>query len=115
MTQLLRELYELCQLFSVCSERLHRTPEYLDPLCKLVGLCSLPFLKEKTSDENTYAPQVIETLAWLGRLAKGQHDQLRGGVAKAVAAFYSEQPNHALKQGSYTIEAVSGLLQFGVL
>lgn len=62
-------------------------------------LCSLPFLKEKMSDENIYAPQVIETLSWLGRLAKGKSDTLRGRVAKAVAAFYSEQPNHALKQG----------------
>ena len=53
------------------------------------------------SDENTYAPQVIETLSWLGRLANGKSDQLRGGVAKAVAAFYSEQSNHALKQGMY--------------
>lgn len=51
------------------------------------------------SDENIYAPQVIETLSWLGRLAKGKSDPLRGRVAKAMAAFYSEQPNHALKQG----------------
>ncbi len=62
-------------------------------------LCSLPFLKEKMSDENMYAPQVIDTLSWLGRLAKGKSDPLRARVAKAVAAFYSEQPNHALKQG----------------
>lgn len=51
------------------------------------------------SDENTYAPLVIDTLSWLGRLTKGKSDQLRGAVAKAVAAFYSEQPNHALKEG----------------
>ncbi len=56
------------------------------------------------SDENTYAPQVIDTLVWLGRLANGRSDQLRGAVAKAVAAFYSEQPDYALKEGEFTTE-----------
>lgn len=56
------------------------------------------------SDENTHAPKVIEIMSWLGRLAKGKSDQLRGAVAKAVAAFYSEQPNHALKQGTSNLQ-----------
>lgn len=60
---------------------------------------SLPFLKEKVSDENTYAPSVIETMALLGTLAKGSSDALRLEVARAVATFYSKQPDEAHLEG----------------
>ena len=64
---------------------------------------SLPFLKEKVSDENTYAPSVIETMALLGKLAKGSSDALRWEVARAVAAFYSKQPDKAHLEGELRI------------
>jgi len=60
---------------------------------------SLPFLKERASDENTYAPNVIEVMVLLGKLAKGSSDPLRREVARAVAAFYSEQPDQAHLEG----------------
>ena len=60
---------------------------------------SLPFLKEKASDENTYAPNVIEIMVLLGKLAKGSSDPLRREVARAVAAFYSQQPDQAHLEG----------------
>lgn len=64
---------------------------------------SLPFLMEKVSDENAYAPSVIETMALLGKLAKGSSDALRWEVARAVAAFYSKQPDEAHLEGEETI------------
>lgn len=64
---------------------------------------SLPFLKEKVSDENTYAPSVIETMALLGKLAKGSSDALKWEVARAVAAFYSKQPDKAHLEGELRI------------
>ena len=96
----------MCKLLTVCSERLHKFPEYVESLCKLISICGVPFLKEKASDENTYAPQVIETLALLGQLAKGSNDSVRAHVAKAVGSFYTGQPNLAHKEG-ISVMAVS--------
>ena len=59
-------------------------------------------MKKKVSDENTYAPSVIETMALLGKLAKGTSDALRWEVARAVAAFYSKQPDEAHLEGEET-------------
>ena len=63
-------------------------------------LPSLPFLKEKSSDENTYAPCVIETLSLLGTLMKFESEPLRQQVAQAVANFYSAESNEALIEGT---------------
>lgn len=60
---------------------------------------SLPFLKEKCSDENSYAPCVIETLSLLGTLMKFESEPLRQQVAHAIADFYTSESNQALAEG----------------
>lgn len=62
---------------------------------------SLPFLKEKSSDENTYAPCVIETLSLLGTLMKFESEPLRQQIAQAVADFCSEESNDAHTEGQW--------------
>ena len=37
--QLLKDVPDLCQLLTLCTERLHTSPEYEDPLCRIVELC----------------------------------------------------------------------------
>jgi len=58
-------------------------------------------LKEKASDENTYAPNVIQVMVLLDKLAKGSSDPLRREVARAVSAFFSQQPDQAHVEGGY--------------
>ena len=41
-------------------------------------------------------------MALLGKLAKGSSDALRWEVARAVAAFYSKQPDEAHLEGEET-------------
>lgn len=60
---------------------------------------SLPFIKEKCSDENIYAPCVIETLSLLGTLIKFESEPLRQQVARAIADFYTAESNQALAEG----------------
>jgi hypothetical protein len=96
---LLKDLPELCQLLRVSAEKLSRSSEYEEPLCKIVALCSVPFLKEKSSDENTYAPCVIETLSLLGTLVKFESEPLRQQVAQTIADFYTAESNEALVEG----------------
>lgn len=97
--QLLKDLSDLSKLLLVCANKLHTNPEYCEALCRLIELCGLPFLKEKASDENTYAPQVIEALSTLGKLVCINNESVRAEVARAVAAFSTEQPNQALIEG----------------
>ena len=97
--QLLKDLSDLSKLLLVCANKLHTSPEYCGALCRLIELCGLPFLKERASDENTYAPQVIELLTMLGELVCMDSEPVRAEVAKAVAAFSAEQSNHALIEG----------------
>ena len=97
--QLLKDLSDLSMLLLVCAKKLHTNPDYCEALCRLIELCGLPFLKEKASDENTYAPQVIEVLTTLGELVCMDSESVRAEVARAVAVFSTEQSNQALIEG----------------
>ena len=97
--QLLKDLSDLSKLLLVCAKKLYTNPDYCEALCRLIELCGLPFLKEKASDENTYAPQVIEVLTILGELVCMDSEPVRAEVARAVAAFSTEQSNQALMEG----------------
>ena len=83
----------------MCANKLQTNPEICEALCRLIELCGLPFLKEKASDENTYAPQVIEVLSTLGELVCMESEPVRTEVARAVAEFSTEQSNQALMEG----------------
>ena len=75
-------LYYVCCIVQASSTVIHET-----------------ILKEKASDENTCAPNVIEVMVPLGKLAKGSSDPLRREVARAVAAFFSRQQDQAHLEG----------------
>lgn len=53
----------------------------------LYGYCRLPFLKEKMSDEVTFAPCVIETLSLLGRIANTSPN-VRQHIISSVRTLY---------------------------
>eukprot|EP00731_Ephydatia_muelleri_P028307 Em0019g1180a len=101
----LKDVPDLCQLLTLCTERLHTSPEYEDPLCRIVELCSLPFLKEKASDEMTYTLAVIELLRTLGAEMKVGTEPLRGAVARSVATFCTSEPEPLDTEGFQTTKA----------
>ena len=74
------------------------TPVHYSPI-----LSSLPFIKERSSDENTYAPCVIETFSLLGTLMKFESDPLRQQVAQAVVTFYNAESNEAQAEGQLQV------------
>ena len=98
--QLLKDLGIFCELLCKLSERVAASPqEYVPLLCHLVQLCGKPFLKQKISDENNFTSQVLQTLSLLGQLALTGNDPITIAVAKAIAAFHSEDPNRAFMEG----------------
>ena len=50
--------------------------------------CRLPFLKEKVSDEVTYAPCVIETLSLLGRMINSTNLSVQRAIVTSVRTLY---------------------------
>ena len=97
--QFLKDLSDLSQLLTVCASKVPTNPEYSEALCRLLELCGLPFLKEKASDENTYAPQIIEILTTLGQLVCGENESVMAQVAKTATSFCTEQTNQAQIEG----------------
>lgn len=65
-------------------------------------MSSLSFLKERSSDENMYAPCVIETLSLLGTLMKFESEPLRQQIAHALTNFYTAESNKAQAEGNTT-------------
>ena len=39
---------------------------YIEPMCGILRLCSLPFLREKSSDEISYEQIAVESISQLG-------------------------------------------------
>lgn len=105
--QLLRDLPTLCELLSILYERVHSNPLYTDPLCQLIALCGKSFLKERISDENTYTSHVLQTLTLLGQFVAAGEERVAPAIAKAIASFYTEDPNQALLEGKFTYSELS--------
>lgn len=101
--QLLKDLSNLAKLLNVCASKLETNSEYSEILCTLLELCSLPFLKEKASDENTYAPQMIEMLTTFGQLVCGENDAVRAQIAKTIASFYTQKSSEVPIEGELLI------------
>lgn len=62
----MRDLVAVFKILNVCTDRIEDHPIYIEPMCEILKVCSLPFLKEKTSDETSYEQIAIEAVAQLG-------------------------------------------------
>ncbi|KAM3858585.1 cilia- and flagella-associated protein 69 [Diretmus argenteus] len=94
---LLRELSGIDKILNICAERVKDHPEYVSVLCDALNICRLPFLKEKTSDELTYAHDVKEFLSHLGCLMRISHTEVRHQLCDCIKSFYrSVVPKHLL-------------------
>ncbi|XP_029919743.1 cilia- and flagella-associated protein 69 [Myripristis murdjan] len=86
---LLRELTGLSKILNICGERVKDHPEYVSVLCEALSICRLPFLKEKMSDELTYAGDARDFLSHLGCLMRLSSAEVRHHVCDCVKSFYS--------------------------
>ncbi|KAM9385666.1 cilia- and flagella-associated protein 69 [Pholidichthys leucotaenia] len=86
---LLKELTAIAKILNICADKVKDYPEYVSFLCEALTICRLPFLKEKTSDELNYAPDVMEFLSHIGCLMRVPHDDVRQHIVECVTSFYS--------------------------
>lgn len=66
-------------------------------LFSLYQFPSLPFLKERVSDESTYGAHALEVFSLLGKLCKESTDGIRYEIATAFGAFYEGKNKEDVK------------------
>ncbi|XP_046875685.1 cilia- and flagella-associated protein 69-like [Hypomesus transpacificus] len=86
---LLKELADIFKIVNICAEKSKDQPEYASVLCDFLKACRLPFLKEKVSDEITYAPAVRECLSQMGYLMRVPHAEVRHEICDSIKSLYS--------------------------
>ncbi|KAL6099407.1 cfap69 [Pungitius sinensis] len=86
---LLRELTGITKILNICAEKGTDHPEYVPFLCQALQICRLPFLKEKTSDELSYAQDVVEFISHMGCLMRMSNAEVRQQTLESVKCFYS--------------------------
>ena len=64
--QPMKELVQVFKILNVCADRVDSQPLYEQPIIDILRLCSLPYLKEKSSDELIYEQIVVESVSQLG-------------------------------------------------
>ncbi|XP_058610021.1 cilia- and flagella-associated protein 69-like isoform X2 [Onychostoma macrolepis] len=96
---LLRDLADIFKILNVCAERVCDHPEYARVLCDLLQICSLPFLKEKASDERSFAAVVTDCVSQMGYLMRIPLPELRQQICSTVIAFYSHDKHQHSSDG----------------
>ena len=66
----MKDLVQVFKILNVCADRVSEQPRYEQFLIDILRICSLPFLKEKSSDELIYEQIVIESISQLGEFMK---------------------------------------------
>lgn len=88
----MKDLVQVFKLLNVCSDRVNEQPRYEQFIVDILKICSLPFLKEKSSDELVYEQIVIESIDQLGFLMRVPSTEVRLQICATLLSFYSETP-----------------------
>ena len=62
----MKDLVAVFKILNVLADRVDAHPIYTQPLIDILQICSLPFLKERASDETSYKKIARESVAQLG-------------------------------------------------
>ncbi|XP_041367843.1 cilia- and flagella-associated protein 69-like [Gigantopelta aegis] len=95
---LMKELVQVFKLLNICADRVEEQPLYEQPIIELLMICSLPFLKEKSSDEMVYEQIVVESVSQLGYLMRVPSSDVRKQICKTLYCFYTEAPQNQIVQ-----------------
>ena len=66
----MKDLVSVLKILNVCADRVEDNAVYMAPMMGLLNICSLPFLREKSSDEMAYEQIAVESLAQIGKQLK---------------------------------------------
>uniref|UniRef100_A0AAZ3RLE8 Cilia- and flagella-associated protein 69 ARM repeats domain-containing protein n=1 Tax=Oncorhynchus tshawytscha TaxID=74940 RepID=A0AAZ3RLE8_ONCTS len=111
---LLKELADVFKILYICAEKSKDHPEYTSVLCDLLKICRLPFLKEKTSDEVTYAQTVKESFSQMGFLMRVPNAEVRNQICHSIISVYSSVTSKHSVDGMDSLSKVQLLEQSGL-
>ncbi|XP_071812719.1 cilia- and flagella-associated protein 69-like [Apostichopus japonicus] len=90
---LLKDLVQAFKIINVCADRAASHSDYLQPMQELLKICSLPFLKEKSSDETVYSQIVVESISQLGYLMRVPNRDIKLELANTILSIYTQKPS----------------------
>ncbi|KAK3587960.1 hypothetical protein CHS0354_014478 [Potamilus streckersoni] len=88
----MKDLVQAFKILNVCSDRVNEQPRYEQYILELLKIVSMPFLKEKSSDELIFQQIVIESISQLGYLMRVPSTDVRKQICKTLVSFYCERP-----------------------
>ncbi|XP_038598196.1 LOW QUALITY PROTEIN: cilia- and flagella-associated protein 69 [Tachyglossus aculeatus] len=88
----LRDFEQIFKILSLCAEQIQERPSFIKPMCEILRLCGLPFLKKKLSDEENYAKVVSDSVAQLGHFMSVPSSEVRIRICKCIVDFYHAEP-----------------------
>ncbi|XP_027048393.1 cilia- and flagella-associated protein 69-like [Pocillopora damicornis] len=88
---LMKDVELVCDMLTVCRERLETNLQYEKPLCDLIKVCGKPFLKERSSDDSSHASAIINLLTELGHTMKINNVTAQLQLGESLLRFYTDQ------------------------
>ncbi|KFQ38616.1 Uncharacterized protein C7orf63, partial [Mesitornis unicolor] len=95
----LKDLAQIIEVLNLCAEKMNKQEAFTEPLCELIKLCGLPFLKKKSFDEVSYSVAVSKSIAQLGYLMRVPSSRVRIQICKCVVSFYNMELPRKLLSG----------------
>ncbi|KAL5007038.1 hypothetical protein ScPMuIL_015844 [Solemya velum] len=88
----MKEMVQVFKILNVCADRVEEQPEFETLICQILKICSLPFLKEKSSDELVFEQIVVESVSQLGFLMRVPSRDVRKQICETLVSFYGVKP-----------------------
>ncbi|XP_038653940.1 cilia- and flagella-associated protein 69-like isoform X2 [Scyliorhinus canicula] len=97
----IRDLVQVFKILNLCAEKVRDQDAYIQPICEILTLCGLPFLKEKASDESNFAQVVSESISQMGYLLRVPSAKVRLQLCDSIIRLYSKEPPKQEFEGYY--------------
>ncbi|XP_059828185.1 cilia- and flagella-associated protein 69-like [Hypanus sabinus] len=89
----IRDLVPVFKILNLCAEKVKDQDAYVEPICKILKLCGLPFLKEKSTDESNFAQVVSESISQMGYLLRIPNREIQMQICNSIMnLFCTESP-----------------------
>ncbi|XP_048380327.1 cilia- and flagella-associated protein 69-like isoform X2 [Stegostoma tigrinum] len=95
----IKDLVQVFKILNHCAEKVRDQDAYLQPMCEILKLCGLPFLKKKSSDESNFAQVVSESISQMGYLLRVPSAEVRLQICDSIMRLYSkESPKQEIEE-----------------
>ncbi|XP_067907670.1 cilia- and flagella-associated protein 69-like [Heterodontus francisci] len=97
----IKDLVQVFKILNLCAEKVRDQNAYIQPICEILKLCGLPFLKEQLSDESNFVQVVSESISQMGYLLRVPSAEVRLQICDSIMRLYSKEPPRQAFEGYY--------------